>query len=128
MFINILSCLNLNLYSSPRIKLEIPHRVQEPSWSFSQCHAAPFLLEKSRNTSLRMDIENGLCKQRPNTKLHKLLISRSLWCTGNGVQNNALLQLGVGNPLISRSRQETVGSKCKYTSRPLRHKNVCSLA
>mmetsp|Transcript_15296 Transcript_15296/g.33059 ORF Transcript_15296/g.33059 Transcript_15296/m.33059 type:complete len:225 (+) Transcript_15296:210-884(+) len=87
----------------------------------------PPLLEQSRNTSLRVNVEDRLGQQRCHTKLHKFLIRSSLRCARNGIQDNTLLQLGIGNPLISRSRQEPVGCKCKDTSGTLGYKNVCSL-
>mmetsp|Transcript_57162 Transcript_57162/g.121363 ORF Transcript_57162/g.121363 Transcript_57162/m.121363 type:complete len:460 (+) Transcript_57162:591-1970(+) len=74
-----------------------------------------------------MDIENGLREQRRDAQLHKLLVRGPLRRAGDRVQYDALLQLGVSDPLVPGPRQEPVGRKREDPPCPLRHEDVCRL-
>lgn len=86
------------------------------------------LLEESRDTLLGVDVEDGLGKEGGDTELGELLVGRPLRGGGDGVEDDALLHLGVGDAVVAGSTEESVGGEGEDTLGTLGNKDVGGLA
>ena len=66
------------------------------------------LLEEGRDTLLGVDVEDGLSQEGGDAELRELLVGRPLRRRGDGVEDDAFLHLGVGDPVVARSAEEAV--------------------
>ena len=75
-----------------------------------------------------MDVEDGLGKEGGDTEFCELLVGRPLRGGGDGVEDDALLHLGVGNAIVAGSAEEAVGGEGKDTLGTLGNEDVGGLA
>ena len=54
-------------------------RSSSANTTFEHHSMQKYLLEESRDTLLRMDVENSLCQERGDAKLRQLFVRFSLW-------------------------------------------------
>ena len=86
------------------------------------------LLEESRDTLLGVDVEDGLGKEGGDTEFCELLVGRPLRGGGDGVEDDALLHLGVGDAVVAGSAEEAVGGEGEDTLGALGNEDVGGLA
>mmetsp|Transcript_2908 Transcript_2908/g.6451 ORF Transcript_2908/g.6451 Transcript_2908/m.6451 type:complete len:299 (-) Transcript_2908:597-1493(-) len=74
-----------------------------------------------------MDVEDGLGEERGDTKFCQFFVGFTLWTGGDGIENNNLFHLRVGDPFISWSTQKTMTCEGEDTTGALFYQNVGSL-
>ena len=70
--------------------------------------AANILLEEGRDALLGVDVEDGLGEEGGDAELRELLVGRPLRRRRDGVEDDALLHLGVGDAVVAGSAEEAV--------------------
>jgi len=100
------------------------------SFVHPQCQyfSAVNLLEESGDTLLGVDIEDGLSEEGGDAEFCELFVGRPLRRRWDGVEDDALFHLGVGDAVVAGSAEEAVGRKGEHTLGALVNQNVGSLA